>query len=142
MATHASAVDQYQRVQIQGVSSADDSTALNVQIDPITQEVLVKASIGSIPLVSTAIVGQTKVAVTGTAVQLPSNALTNGVIITAYSTNATPIVIGGLGVTNTITGAGNGYILEAGGSVSAAITNTNVLYINGTANDFVSFIGS
>ena len=94
------------------------------------------------PLVAGPLVGQAKVAVTGTAVQLGSNALSNGVIITAPSSNAAKMTVGGSGVTNTVTGAGNGYILEAGASASFAVSNTNVLYINGTANDMVSFAGS
>ena len=84
--------------------------------------------------------GQAKIAVTGTAVQLATNTLTNGVIITALSTNSGIIKIGGSGVTNVSDGTGNGYLLEAGGSISVASTNTNVLYINGTAGDIISFM--
>lgn len=86
--------------------------------------------------------GQAKIAVTGTRVQLANNVLSNGVILSALSTNATSITVGGSGVTNTVDGTGNGYILEPGGSVSFAVTNTNALYVNGTAGDIVSFAGS
>lgn len=86
--------------------------------------------------------GQAIVASTGTAVQLPSHALVNGVIITAHGTNAAAVVIGGPGVANALTGSGNGAELAPGASVSAAVTNTNQLYINGAAGDWVSFIGS
>ncbi len=86
--------------------------------------------------------GQAKIAITATAVQLPSNVLLNGVIITALSTNAASIEIGTSGVTNTTDGTGNGYILAAGTSISFAVTNTNVLYINGTSGDIISFAGS
>lgn len=91
-------------------------------------------------LSTTPLNGQTKM--TGSAVQLGSNILLNGVIVTAKSTNAAPIVIGGSGVTATVDGTGNGYILEAGASVSWAVTNTNVLYAIGTSADVLSFAGS
>lgn len=93
-------------------------------------------------LVSAPINGQAKIASTGVAVQLPSNALTNGIIITAKSANAAPITVGGSGVTNTVDGTGNGYILEAGSSSSWAVNNTSAIYINGTIGDIVSFAGS
>lgn len=86
--------------------------------------------------------GQTKIAVTGTAVNLPANALKNGVIISAKSSNTAPISIGGSSVNNTINGTGNGYILEAGVSVSFAVDDTSRLWINGTAGDIISFAGS
>src|ERR1700688_1699570 len=70
-------------------------------------------------------VGQTKISVTGTAIQLASNALVNGVVLTASLTNINPLVIGGSGVTNTIDGSGNGYILQAGASIGIAVSNTN-----------------
>lgn len=85
---------------------------------------------------------QVIVAVTGTAVQFPSNALVNGVIITAHGANAASVVLGGATITNTLTGSGNGAELIAGSSVFTAVSNTNVLYLNGTAGDWVSFIGN
>jgi hypothetical protein len=87
-------------------------------------------------------VGQAKIAVTGTAVNLPSKAAVNGVILTAKSTNAAAITVGVSGVTNTVDGTGNGYILEAGSSISFAVTNTNLIFINGTIGDIVSYAGS
>jgi hypothetical protein len=112
----------------------------NYQALKVDSDGNIQADILSNPLTS-GIFGQSKIAVTGTAVQLGSNTLTNGVIITALSTNTAAITIGGASVTNTINGTGNGYILEAGASVSIAATNTNVLYINGTSGDIISFIG-
>lgn len=94
-------------------------------------------------LIGTPVCGQAKIAVTATAVQLPSNILVNGVIITAKSTNSANILIGSANtVTRTEDGTGNGTILEPGASLSFAVTNTNTLYINGAANDIVSFSGS
>jgi hypothetical protein len=88
------------------------------------------------------LVNQTAIASTGVAVQLPSNTLVNGVIVTAGNGNAAAISIGTSGVNNTVDGTGNGYVLGAGSSVSFAVSNTNLLYINGTSGDFVSFAGS
>lgn len=86
--------------------------------------------------------GQKKVAVTGTAVQIATGALLNGVVITANVNNANPISIGGVGVNNTQDGTGNGYILQPGASVSYAVSNLSYLYINGTSGDFVSYSGN
>lgn len=97
------------------------------------------------PLVSGGLVGQAKIAVTSTAVRLnggTSQPLTNGIIISAPSGNVAPILIGGSGVTNTADGTGNGYVLAPGASISFAVNNTNVLYINGSSGDYVSWAGS
>src|ERR1035437_1018444 len=80
-------------------------------------------------LIASVIVGQKKL--TASAVQLGSNALTNGVIFSALSTNVGNIFIGGSGVTTTADGTGNGYILEPGTSISFAATNTNLYYVIG-----------
>lgn len=87
--------------------------------------------------------GQARIAVTGTAVQLGSNTLTQGVLISALSTNTASITIGtSSGLTNIVDGTGNGSILTAGSTRSIAATNTNLVWINGTAGDIISFIGS
>ena len=106
---------------------------------------LQKTQVTSNALSGGPLVGQAKVAVTSTAVQLnngTSQVLINGIIISAPSTNVTAIAIGGSGVTNTGAGAGNGYLLTPGASISFAVTNTNTLWINGTANDFISWAAS
>lgn len=86
--------------------------------------------------------GQVVIAITGTAVRFPTNTLTHGLIITANPNNAASVAIGPVGVTNTLDGTGNGTVLAKGASISAFVLNTNALYVNGTANDWVSFIGS
>lgn len=91
---------------------------------------------------ATSVQGQLKVATTGTAVQLPSHAITQGVAISAKATNAADILVGGSAVTNTDDGTGNGVVLSPGSSLSINVANTNALYINGTAGDSVSYIGS
>jgi hypothetical protein len=96
-------------------------------------------------LVSSPSVGQAVIASTGTAVQLnggTSQTLTNGIVVSAANTNVAPISIGNSGVNNTANGSGNGYLLTPGASISFAAANTNELYINGTAGDFVSWAGS
>lgn len=96
-------------------------------------------------LVNSPLVGQSKIATTGTSLSLnsgTSQVLTNGLIITASSANAASIAIGASGVTNTGGGTGSGYLLAPGASVSFAIANTNQIYINGTSGDFVSWAGS
>jgi hypothetical protein len=91
-------------------------------------------------LSSSSIVGQYKL--TGSAVQLSNQVLLNGVIFTAKSTNTGSIFLGGASVNTTTDGTGNGYILEPGASISAAVTNVNVFYAIGTVNDVLSWMGS
>jgi len=91
---------------------------------------------------NTILSGQKTIAVTGTAVQLGSGALVNGVIITANINNTAPISVGPSGVNNTQTGSGNGYILQPGTSIAYSVTNLSPIYINGTAGDFVSYSGN
>lgn len=83
---------------------------------------------------------QVKVAVTGTAVQFGSNSVNNGAIITANKNNVEKVTLGGSGVTNTVDGTGNGLVLDPGGSISIGINNTNLIYLNGSADDWVSFV--
>jgi hypothetical protein len=87
--------------------------------------------------------GQKKIAVTGTAVAISSSqALTQGVLITAFPGNVNDLYIGDSGVNNTAPPSGNGYVLKPGQSVRLAGNNANLWYINGTANDYISWIGN
>jgi hypothetical protein len=116
-------------VSISTVSGLGTST-----LTPVYDQIVIPTSF---------VTGQAKIATTGTAVQLGSNALTQGVLITALSTNAASITIGtSSSVTNVVNGTGNGAILTAGSTKSIAATNTNLVWINGTAGDIISFIGS
>lgn len=123
-------------VQIAG----SDGTNLRALATDTSGHLLVTATANTLP--TAAGVGQTKIAVTGTAVQLASNALVNGVILSASTSNSASITVGGSGVTNATDGTGNGFILAPGASVGIAVSNTNELYVNGTAADVVSFVGS
>lgn len=89
------------------------------------------------------VVGQIKIAVTNTAVALPSNVLVNGIVIKAKSTNnAAGAFIGGAGVTTTDDGTGNGYKIVPGEAMSFAVPNSNAIYVNGTANDVFYYGGN
>lgn len=136
-------LDNNRRPVLGGVSYLNSAALVDATFDPATGAQLV-TTVGN-ALVTAPLVGQSKVAVTGTAVRLnggTSQALSNGLIISAPSGNAAVICIGGSGVNNTSDGTGNGYLLAAGASVSFAVGNTNDIYINGTSGDFVSWAGS
>ena len=94
---------------------------------------------------STIVSGQAILSVTGTAQQFQSASatLTNGLLFCASpKNNSAGITVGGSGVTNTVSGSGNGQILLPGQCSSLAISNANLLYFNGTANDFISYLGN
>jgi len=99
-----------------------------------------------IPPVVTQKFGQVKIALTGTAVQVSptSYILQNGVIVAAaLGNNATGGTIGLSGLTNTVDGTGNGSILSPGQPTSIGSgVNINSIYVNGTAGDIFTFIGS
>jgi hypothetical protein len=87
--------------------------------------------------------GQVKIAATGTAIQLPSNALVNGVTIRAKATNnAAGGTAGPAGDTNTVDGTGNGYILAPGDGISYGVSNSNAVFVNGTTGDIFSWTGN
>lgn len=71
---------------------------------------------------------QTNVTTAGTRVQLASNACAS-VTIKAKSTNTGAIYVGNVAVTSL-----NGFILNAGESISMDITNTNLVYIDSAVN--------
>jgi hypothetical protein len=125
----------------QSVSLSGGTVTLGGAVSLASGQSLASAGYVSIP--AAFVTGQAKIAVTGTAVQLGSNALTQGVLISALSTNTASITIGtSSSVTNVVNGTGNGAILTAGSTKSIAATNTNLIWINGTAGDIISFIGS
>jgi hypothetical protein len=101
-----------------------------------------EVAIKTIALTTTPVFGQVIIASTGVAVQFPTNNLHNGIIITGKSTNLGDMYLGNSNVDNLGDGTGKGYILEAGNSISYAIRDTSILYVNGTAGDMLSFAGS
>lgn len=89
------------------------------------------------------VTGQAKIAVSGTRVQLPVNALGNGVVVKANTNNSGTIMIGSANVTTANDGAGNGYPLQPGEAISFGINALASLYINGlTVNDSVAWAGN
>jgi hypothetical protein len=86
--------------------------------------------------------GQVVIAVTNTAVCLPSNTTSNGTVLKARTANTGNGFVGGQNVTTTDTGAGNGYRLLPGEAISLASSNTATLCVNGTAGDIYYFIGN
>lgn len=85
--------------------------------------------------------GQAAIAVTGTAVPLPSSyGFQQGVVITARTGNSANIYLGGLSVLNGFD-PGNGYELTPGSSIQLPITSLSLLAINGTLGDGITWIG-
>lgn len=90
--------------------------------------------------VGSATSSQIKIVVTGTPVQLPSIICKNGV--TGSVVNCTNLCLLGTSaeVTPNVTdGTGQGQVLQAGQGFAYAVSNTNLLYFNGTAGDIISF---
>lgn len=86
--------------------------------------------------------GQVAIATTGTPVPLSGSPISlpaAAVLIRAHSGNAAAGVVGKAGVTNTVDGSGNGFILEAGDSVAIYHGRLDEIYVNGTENDIFSF---
>lgn len=89
---------------------------------------------GGLP--STFVNGQSSVGVVAAA--LAANALQEGVIIQALSTNTVSIFIGKVGVTTS-----TGFELQPGQATSIAVDNTNTIYaISGSASQGLCFVGS
>lgn len=80
--------------------------------------------------------------VSASAAALASNALVNGVVVKAKSGNAGPVWVGAPGMTATDDGTGAGYKLLPGEAASFAVSNTNAIYVIGTAGDVVYFEGN
>lgn len=124
------------------VRTARGEAGSPLRVDPTGSTVQPVSGTVSTTLSTAPVVGQAKIASTGVAQQLSAGALANGVILTAKTGNAASIEVGASGVNNTVDGTGNGYILAAGASVSFAVDNVNRIYVNGTANDVISWAGS
>lgn len=129
------------------VNSSGQLLTLSTVVQPTGTNLHTVVDSGSITatppaLPSSSSFGQTVIAATGTAVQLSSNPLVNGVVVSANTSNTASIIVGLSGVTNITNGSGNGYVLAPGASIGIAVANTNSLWINGTSGDVVSFVGS
>ncbi|QGM45843.1 hypothetical protein [Methylocystis heyeri] len=94
------------------------------------------------PTPASLFVGQIKIATTGAAVALPSQALLNGVVVKAKISNAGNGFVGAAGVTTTDDGTGAGYRLLPGEAWSGAVLNASSIYVNGTAGDVYYYTGN
>ena len=114
-------------------------------LDKLSQKLPYQGATGpsaSMPITSltnSPVFGQAIISVTGTAVPLATGSViaTNGVVI--YNASANTIGIGNVAVTNNFAGTGNADIVPAGSSRGYAVTNANLLYVNGTAGSVVSW---
>lgn len=138
-----------------GHQSGDDTLILSTSAGPATGTANVDISPASFPSIdgstvkamqpipAVVVTGQAVIAVTNTAVQLGSNALLNGLVIKAKSTNSASCgTVGKSGTTNTYDGTGNGYGLCPGEASSFAIPNSNLIFVNGTVGDIFTFEGN
>lgn len=111
-------------------------------IEPLP--VYVQDGAGGTP--SPTVAGQVIIASTNTPVQLPSNAIKNGVIVKSLSSNSASCQTTSTdpALVNTVTGSGAhaGFILEPGEAAPFIVSNTNQIYVNGTIGDIFSYIGS
>lgn len=74
--------------------------------------------------------------------QLPANALVNGIVIKAAATNTAPILIGGATVTTATDGTGAGYPIAPGEAMSFAVANASALYLISSAAGVAYFGGN
>jgi hypothetical protein len=120
-----------------GWASDDSGVGVPVAVDKATGRVLVSATVTvTSGTLSTIYYGQASIVTTGTAVQLASHSLDDGVVVEALSSNTSSVYVGDSSVT-----ASNGLELPPGSSVSLPVGNTNLLYINGASGQAVSFLG-
>ncbi len=118
---------------VSGTVTATQTTGSNLHV--VVDSGSITTSTSTLP--TTPLYGQTTIATTGTAVQLPNKTLTGGVIVQALAGNAADIYVGDSSVTTS-----NGFQLQPGQATSVAVGNVDDLYINGTAADGVCFIGT
>lgn len=83
--------------------------------------------------------GRKVVAVDNTAVAIGSVAKCHVIFITALPGNTDYIVVGGSGAVYSPAGSTTGKILYAGDSITIEIDDISKVYINGKANDGVTF---
>ena len=84
-----------------------------------------------------AVVKSGQVAMTGSIVNLPSNAASQGVVLTAPASNAGPVAVGAA-----LVAPGTGMILSPGQAPTPVlpVANSNVLHAIGTSGDVLSFL--
>jgi|SRR5882762_7233099 len=121
---------------LSGLSSVDNATAVPIAVDPVTGAILTETVVTPAEL-PVALINNQQTATTS-AVALPAGVLDVGVILGGLSTNTVSIFVGGAGVTTA-----TGIELQPGASVSAAINNTNKIYIIcASGSPVVTWLGS
>lgn len=90
---------------------------------------------------ATIVTGQLALAA-GTRSQMPSVALTNGIVIKSDAANTAKVLIGGSTVTATADGTGTGYILAPGEAVSFGVANASAIYAISSATAVLSYQGN
>lgn len=110
-------------------------------VDPATGAPISSSSGGN-PNLNPATIYTDQQVVTASAVALTAQALVNGIVITAKTTNTGNVFVGGATVNTTDDGTGNGYRLVPGQSASFGVSNANAIYIIGTLNDVVYVEGN
>lgn len=124
----------------QPVAVTDNGGSLTVDgtFFQATQPVSIAATVATSTAAPTvARSGQKLVAVTNTAVALSAAAAVVGVIISGLAANAGNVYVGPSGVTT-----GTGFELQPGQATSIAIDDVAKVFVNGTAGDGVSWLGS
>jgi hypothetical protein len=98
----------------------------------------------ALPVLAALNTGGKKIATSGTQVQLSASSvvLTNGLYVKALFSNTAAISVGLTGVTNTVDGSGNGFILGPGEGQFFPVNNLNLLFCNGTSGDACTFEGN
>lgn len=104
-----------------------DNSAVVVEADPATKRLKVNATVSGVVTTASslpAVIISNQQAVTASSVVLPTNALTQGFVLTALSTNLISVYWGPSGVTTS-----TGVELPPGSSVFIPVSNTNVIYV-------------
>lgn len=116
----------------EGLPVVIDQTAILAELAAIS------SALGSVGAGASALVdGRQVVAVTDTPIALGSGACKT-IFITALTTNSDVVVIGGATVDFTLA-TRTGKVMYPGDSLTISIDNLSKVFINGTANDGVSF---
>ena len=137
-------------------TDTDDIETLigEVQASPTSNTVLdrlktIATNLGAVVLTTgTAIIGLVKIAghssvlqgnhtMTGSAIQIHADTSCQSVTIQAHPDNAGYVYVGNSNVTSSVHMA----VLSAGSSMTFNVSNLNLLYVNGTASDLVSYGG-
>ena len=138
MANEDGKIDSNFSKSILGVAESSGESR-RIRVDETTDYLLVSGAVSTTPA-SSIVSGRKVVAVTNTAVRLVAATTTcTRVVIQALRNNTGDIVIGDASAVLTV-GSESGIVLPVYNSISIDIDDVYKLYINGAANDGVSFL--